>query len=255
MMMGDLMQFLNITVPPGGFNPEIAVQQPYGTGLSDGTATVDFPDTIVGKSSVAKKFTIKNIGSADLTGLALSKTGANPLNYQISGPAETTLAPGKSTSFTVTFSPTAKGERVAAVHIASNDADENPFDINLTGTALAPAPEIRVEQPAGSAMVDGTAKRSFGTVVVGNTGAAKTFTIKNTGTADLKWLAVSKNGVNAADFIVTAPVQTTLAPGASTTFTVSFKPLAKGTRTAAIHIKSNDADENPFDIDLAGFGG
>jgi hypothetical protein len=36
---------------------------------------------------------------------------------------------------------------------------------------------------------------------------------------------------------------------------VTFKPTAKGARIAAIHIKSNDADENPFDIDLAGQGG
>ncbi len=255
MIMGDLMQFLSITVPPDGFKPEIAVQQPTGTDLVDGTASVVLGNVVVGKSGTAKKFTIRNKGTSDLTGLVISKTGANAANYQVAGPVATTVAPGMITSFTVTFSPTAKGTRVADIHIASNDSNENPFDINLTGTALAPAPEIRVEQPAGSIMVDGTAKRSFGTVSVGKTGTAKTFTIKNTGTADLTGLAVSRNGLNAGDFIVTAPAQTTLPPGASTTFKVSFKPLAKGSRTAAIHIKSNDADENPFDINLAGFGG
>jgi hypothetical protein len=51
-----------------------------------------------------------------------------------------------------------------------------------------------------------------------------------------------------------APPKTSLAPGSSTTFKVIFKPSAKGTRKANIHIKSNDADENPFDIKLTGQG-
>ncbi len=41
----------------------------------------------------------------------------------------TALLPNESTTFTVTFAPTAIGARTAMLHIASNDADENPFDI------------------------------------------------------------------------------------------------------------------------------
>ena len=84
--------------------------------------------------------------------------------------------------------------------------------------------------------------------------ASRTFTIKNTGGAALTGLAVSKSGANKGDFIVTSPAGTTLASGASTTFKVTFKPGAKGTRNAEIHVKSNDADENPFDIRLTGQG-
>lgn len=45
---------------------------------------------------------------------------------------------GGSTTFTVRFAPTTAGAKTAALHIASNDSDENPFDINLTGKGLAP---------------------------------------------------------------------------------------------------------------------
>jgi hypothetical protein len=45
-----------------------------------------------------------------------------------------------------------------------------------------------------------------------------------------------------------------LAGGGTATFKVTFKPTKKGTRSAAIHIDSNDADENPFDITLTGIG-
>lgn len=115
-------------------------------------------------------------------------------------------------------------------------------------------PEIVVQQPAGSGLVDGKAKRTFGTVKVGRASVAKVFTIRNSGGATLTGLAVSKNGAHARDFITTAPMKTRLLPGESTTFKVTFKPGAKGTRNAAIHIKSNDADENPFDVSVSGLG-
>lgn len=115
-------------------------------------------------------------------------------------------------------------------------------------------PEIGVQQPIGSKLVDGTSKRSFGTVKTGKIGTAKTFTIKNSGTVTLTGLAITKNGAHASNFIVTQPTKTKLAPGTSTTFKVSFKPSAPGTRTAAIHIKNNDSNENPFDIQLTGLG-
>jgi hypothetical protein len=114
-------------------------------------------------------------------------------------------------------------------------------------------PEIVVQQPAGSGMTDG-GKKSFGTAAVGSPGKSKVFTIQNTGGAKLTGLAIKKDGSNAKDFVVTNPAKSTLAPGSATTFKVTFKPGAKGTRNAAIHIKSNDADENPFDIKLTGLG-
>ena len=119
---------------------------------------------------------------------------------------------------------------------------------------VAATPEIDVQQPLGIRLVDGTAKKSFGTVVVGQSGTAKTFTIQNTGTSNLAGLALSVDGTNAGDFQITPPAKTKLPPGESTTFKISFKPTAIGTRSATIHIQSNDADENPFDIKLTGLG-
>lgn len=124
-----------------------------------------------------------------------------------------------------------------------------------TGLLLAKpaAPEIEVRQPATSNLTDGVSKKSFGTVSLGSS-KSKTFTIRNTGNLNLKNLAISKNGANVKDFTISQPTSTTLAPGATTTFKITFKPASKGTRNAAIHITSNDGDENPFDIQLAGSG-
>jgi hypothetical protein len=123
--------------------------------------------------------------------------------------------------------------------------------LNLNRVA---APEITVQQPVGSNLTDGRGKRSFGTVKTGSKGALKTFTIRNTGTATLSGLAIRMTGAHAGDFIAGSLKASSLAPGASTTFAVRFAPRTKGIRTAAIQIKSNDADENPFDIIVTGFG-
>lgn len=127
-----------------------------------------------------------------------------------------------------------------------------PVSITVNGPPAAP--EIAVEQPTGKGLKDAESKRNFGRVKVRKSSKAMAFTIRNTGNATLTGLAITKNGANARDFIVTAPVKATLTPGASTTFKVTFKPKRKGPRKAAIHIKNNDADENPFDINLTGFG-
>ncbi|MFN0075766.1 MAG: hypothetical protein ACKVY0_04750 [Prosthecobacter sp.] len=47
------------------------------------------------------------------------------------------VAAGDSTTFTLVFSPTTAGTKIASLQITSNDADEAPFDIALTGQAYS----------------------------------------------------------------------------------------------------------------------
>ena len=54
------------------------------------------------------------------------------------------------TTFTLRFTPNTAGSKAAAIHIACNDDDEASFDINLTAQHFTPAPEIDVQQPAGT---------------------------------------------------------------------------------------------------------
>ena len=233
-------------------NPEIVVQQPVGTNLIDGTASISFGTSAIG-SPVALTFTVSNTGTAALTGLALSKDGTNSADFALGSLGATSLAPTASTTFTVTFTPSAAGSRTAAIHLANNDTDENPFDIQLTGTGGTP--EIAVEQPLGTDLTDGSATIALGGAGIGLSGGPTiTFTIRSVGTGTLSGIAITKNGTNAPDFIVGTPGATSITAGGSTTFTVTLAPAAgsSGTRSAALHIASNDADENPFDITLSG---
>lgn len=120
-------------------SPEIAVEQPAGTDLTDGSAAIDFGSADLGSTSSAMTFTVKNTGAANLTGLAVTKTGTNPDEFSVSTLGASSLAPNTSTTFAVTFTPGAAGLRTAALRIASSDADENPFDVILTGTGVATA--------------------------------------------------------------------------------------------------------------------
>jgi hypothetical protein len=165
-------------------------------------------------------------------------------------PTPVLLIPGGSTNFTVRFTPGSTGLKTAVLHIANNDTN-NPFNIALTGTGGTP--EIAVEQPPGTSLVDGVSSRDFGSVAVG-TNTSLTFTITNSGNANLTGLGITIDGPDSAMFTVTANPTAPVIPGGSTNFTVRFAPVSTGLKTAALHIANNDSDENPFDITITGTG-
>jgi hypothetical protein len=116
--------------------------------------------------------------------------------------------------------------------------------------ATQPA-EIAISQPAGTGLQDG-ATVDFGTNAPGGPPVTLVFTVENLGEEPLTGLGILLNGINASDFkVIATPVQP-VPPGGSTTFTVNFVPKKSGTRTAALHLYSNDSDESPFDIHFTG---
>ncbi len=114
--------------------------------------------------------------------------------------------------------------------------------------------EIAIQDPQRNLISSGAATMQLPEANDGGASAAQTFTIFNTGNADLFGLQVSVEGANSGDFTVTAPVNEAVIPGRSTTFGVSFTPKASGLRTATIRVRSNDADESNFLISVEGTG-
>lgn len=80
--------------------------------------------------------TVRNVGYTNLTGLAVTIDGTNAADFAVEQPTDTDLAPGSNTTFTVSFTAGAIGQSTAALHIASSDLDENPFDITLVARSL-----------------------------------------------------------------------------------------------------------------------
>jgi hypothetical protein len=181
----------------------------------------------------------------DGSALTLRVSGSSA--YLQSPPVKTTSALFHS------FRIVTDGQKMAFSLVATELDD--PTDVSATiGLGVKKSAGISVQQPAGTQLVDGTAKISFGTQALGGNGRTKTFTIRNAGVESLTGLKIATNGAHAKDFITTTPLAVSLAPGEKTTFKVTFKPTATGTRAAAIHIRSNDANENPFDMTVTGQG-
>jgi hypothetical protein len=130
---------------------------------------------------------------------------------------------------------------------------------NNLGQTTVPAGVAGVQAIAAGpnhtvALVRAASPAAMGTGEVEVTGAPVSFTIRNRGTADLTLGSFTKDGANAADFAVSAPASTTIAPDGSTTFTVTFTPGGVGARTATLRIPNNDPAARPFEIALSGTG-
>ncbi len=117
--------------------PDIGIQETAGAEIADGGGT-DLGPVSLGKSAQVKSLTVRNDGAAALALGAITLDGSPPLDFVTTSPVASSLAPGESTTFSVTFTPTAIGLRSAALHLPSNDPDvpESIFDINLTGTGF-----------------------------------------------------------------------------------------------------------------------
>ncbi len=113
--------------------------QPSFASVPDG-GSHDFGIAVTG-STRSVTFTLKNTGYNDLILTGTPKvvvSGTHGSMFAISAqPTSPITAPTGTTTFTVQFLPTSSGVKTAALSIPSNDVDESPFDINLSGTALA----------------------------------------------------------------------------------------------------------------------
>jgi alpha-tubulin suppressor-like RCC1 family protein len=125
----------------------------------------------------------------------------------------------------------------------------------LTAKFVPNIPEIAIEDPSttpATDLVDGVASLSFGSQLLQST-TTKILTIRNTGNAPLTGLNLTVDGSASADFS-TSTLPASIPTGGSATLTIQFIPTALGTRSAALHIASNDADETFFDISISGTG-
>lgn len=142
-----------------------------------------------------------------------------------------------------------------------NEVTQSPYGFSAPTT-----PEMDV-QGGGQSIADGDIAPStaddtdFGNVNVDSVTTTHTFTVENTGTANLHFTGSPKVeivGTHAVDFSVTAdpaPNKDLVDPsGGSTTFEVTFDPSAGGVRTAEIRIPNDDSNENPYTFAIQGTG-
>ena len=115
---------------------EISVEDSSGTQLASGSTGVAFGNVPAGATPVSTTISIRNLGKGFLRSLSVSKNGTHSAEFTPNGLAAATLAPGANATLTISFAPTAGGNRTAHLLIASNDPDDSPFVVQLTGFGI-----------------------------------------------------------------------------------------------------------------------
>lgn len=203
--------------------------------------SLSFGTVVIGTTSVAQAITLRNTGTATLTITAISITGTNSGDFLKTGATNcgSSLAIGASCTISVAFKPTTSGARSAAVSITDN-APGSPQQASLSGT--------------GTTAELSPTSLNFGTVALGVTSTAKTVTLTNVGTTTLTITSIAVTGANASDLLQTATTcGASLAAAATCTISVDFKPIATGTRTAALSV-TDSAAGSPQQVPLTGVG-
>lgn len=229
---------LSITLSGSSNTLDIALS---GTGVTPATlsatpTSLTFTGVQSGKTQTQTE-TVQNTGGASAT---ISQGTVAGTGFSISGlSAPVILAPGQSTSFSVTFSPASSGSFSGSVAIASNASNPN-LNIPLSGSATGPA--------------QGQLGISPSTISVGNVTVGTSGTQVGTLSATVSSVTVSSVSVGSAEFAISGisfPV--TLAAGQSVNFTVTFTPTASGVASVAASFNSN-ASNSPTSVTITGTG-
>ena len=210
----------------GESNPSILTVAP---------TSLNFNSVLVG-STATVNLEITNSGSSPATLTSFSAAGDYAVAAGTCPPPAATLASGATCTLQITFAPTQSGTRTGTLSIASS-ATSAPLTVSLTGVGIQSHLQIA---PAGL---------SFGSVAVA-TSAALPLMLANTGTAPITGVALAITG----DYAITQPCAlATLVPGSSCPVTVTFTPIASGTRSGTLTVTSSDAS-SPAPVPLTGSG-
>ena len=232
---------INVTFTPtvtGKRNGTIAVTDNYGSQPQSATFSgagvlnapvasltptkLSFASQAVGSKSAAQTITLANTGTAALAISMISLVG----DFAQTNTCGASLAAGARCTISVTFSPTAGGNRASTLNVTDN-ASPSMQSVSLSGVAFVPVPVASLSP----------AKLSFASQNVGSTSAAQTLTLSNSGTAALNIGRIAAAG----DFAQTNTCGASVAIGASCTISVTFTPTAGGTRNGTVAILDNAA--------------
>jgi hypothetical protein len=202
--------------------------------LTFSPTSLAFPTQLVFTSSPAQPVTLTNSGAGVLTINGISVTGA----FKQTNNCPSSLNPGDGCTINVKFAPKTKGGQNGSVNVTDN-APGSPQSVPLTGTGtfvrLLPATLHMGKQSAGT--------RSL----------PKKITLTNKGNTVVKITKIVISGADAGDFAETNNCGKRVASGASCFIKITFKPLAKGERTADVSVY-DDGGGSPQQAALIGTG-
>ena len=184
--------------------------------------TLNFGSLEQGQQSAPQTLSIANFGSSPMTNLVI---GAAPSSFPYTTTCGSTLAAHASCTLTITFDPNSGATYNSPLAITDSDPT-SPQTITLAGQGIA------------AAMLSQSAYLlSYGSVVYG-LNARQVDTLTNTGTVTADISSASFSGA-ASSYSQTNNCGSSLAAGASCTYTITFAPQALGQLQATLTIPDN----------------
>ncbi|MNR71349.1 IPT/TIG domain protein [compost metagenome] len=191
--------------------------------------------------------------------LALRNTGTGPISvnqiFVLDGASDfnlrhtcgDSLPAGGTCEVTVSFSPSAYGQRVGAFRIRA--ADGSVRDVWLLGFGGDPA---KPQEPTAGRL-SALSTVDFGMVTVPATGVLQPVTVANIGATPVAIRGVTISGQGASAFAATNQCPTQLAPYSSCTVQLTFTPAELVAYAASLNIASSD-EASSRTVALAGRG-
>jgi hypothetical protein len=205
-------------------------------------SSVAFASEAVGITSAAQTITLRNSGETALSLSSIALSGAHPGDFGQTNNCGLSLAAGANCTISVTFTPSARGTRTAAVNLTDNAAG-SPQSVSLSGTGTSTAAADSLSPTS----------LAFGDQPAVMTSAPQTVTLTNTGSVALAITSFTITGANAGDFAETNTCGSSVATGANCTIAVLFTPSEAGARSAVLSIADN-ASGSPQTVGLSGTG-
>lgn len=205
--------------------------------LSITIANLNFGNQNINTASAVQAATLTNGGGAPLTIASIAIGGTNAADFSLASSgtcpiAPNTLAAGASCSVGVLFTPKAIGSRSASVTLTDNAG-------NIPGSTQVIALTGVGNEALGTLSATSL---TFASTNLGVVTAKQTVTLTNTGNIALAVSSIALTGTNSGDFAETNTCGTSVAAGASCSFSVTFTPQAIGVRSASIAITDNNAN-------------
>ena len=221
------MQAAPVTAPSISLNP----------------SSLTFGSIVVGTTAMQTS-DVTNTGTADLNVTDIALCTGTSTEFTWSPPAPFTLTPGSTQTLTVTYAPVDTGTDTGCINISSNDPNNNPVVLNLSGSGVTTPPltefdfdiqkfmatkTIKLKEKPGNGKGEGNVVKFHLWVFNEGTG---------TGTSQATLV-----GMQNGDQVYSQTIDVSPPPGETVMYRFpSYAPTALGDITWTVDVVDNDAD-------------
>jgi hypothetical protein len=213
-------------------------------------STFDFGMQTVGGIYPKRSFTLKNVGTANMSVSVAAVPGGAFANVS-AAPCPTVLLPGASCVIDIAFTPIAAATNYTGTLSVTTNAPGSPHTVTLVGRGTAATVPVLAWLPV-------VGQLDFGLITAGAVSAVQSAHLVNNGPGGVTLSLVNAVGADASVFSFsggTCVAGLTLFEGDTCRVDVQFAPAFAGPRTATVQVASGASPPPPLTLAGTGLGG